>query len=50
MGDAMAQCACGSMMRRHRVVAVFILAIMGLAVLVIATGAVLGLITFFRPI
>lgn len=48
VGNAMAACPCGSIMRRRPVVTSVILALMGLAVLVIPVGAVLGIIAFLR--
>jgi hypothetical protein len=50
MGDAMAECPCGSIMRRHPVVTSAFLGVMGLAVIVIPAGAILGIIAFFRTI
>jgi len=50
MEDAMAGRSCGSIMRRHPIVMSAILAIMGLAAVVIPAGAVLGIIAFFRTI
>jgi hypothetical protein len=47
-GDEMAGCPCGSMMRRHPVVTFTVLTLMGLAVIVIPTGAILGIIAFLR--
>lgn len=50
MNDATAECPCGSFARRHPVVTSAILAVMGLAVLVIPAGAILGIIAFLRTI
>ena len=50
MGDAIADGPCGSIMRRHPVVMSVILALMGLAVLLIPTGAILVIIAFLRTI
>jgi len=50
MGDEMAGCPCGSMMRRHPVVTFTVLTLMGLAVLVIPAGAILGIVAFFRSL
>jgi hypothetical protein len=48
MGDAMAECRCGSIMRRHPLAAFVICTVMGLALLVIPVGAILGIIAFLR--
>jgi hypothetical protein len=50
MDGEMAECPCGSMMRRHPVVMFAILAVMGLALLLIPAGAILGIIAFFGTI
>jgi hypothetical protein len=50
MGEAMAGCPCGSIMKRHPVVTFAILAFVGLAVLVIPACAILGIIAFLRSI
>jgi hypothetical protein len=50
MDDAMAMCPCVSIMRRHPVVMSAVLAVMGLAVLLIPAGAILGIIAFLRTI
>lgn len=49
-GDGMAGCPCGSIMRRHPVITTTIIAVMGLAFLVVPVGAILGIIAFFRMI
>lgn len=50
MSDAMKGCPCGSVVKRHPIVTSAILALMGLAFLVIPTGAILGIIAFVRTI
>jgi len=50
VGGATAGCPCGFIMRRHRFVMFAMLAVMGLAMLVICSGAVLGIIGFLRTI
>jgi len=50
MSDAMAECPCGSFVRRHRVATFAICTVMGLALLVIPAGAILGIIAFLRMI
>jgi hypothetical protein len=50
MGEAMAKCPCGSIMRRHPFLTSAMLAVTGLALLVIPAGALLGIIAFFRAI
>jgi hypothetical protein len=50
MGDAMAGCRCGSIMRRHPFATFAICTVMGLALLVIPVGAILGIIAFLRTI
>jgi hypothetical protein len=50
MGDVMAGCPCGSIMKRHPVVTSAILSVMGLAALAIPAGIILGIIAFFRTI
>lgn len=49
-GDAIAQCPCGSVMRRHPVIVFALAAAMGLAALLVSAGAILGIIAFFRMI
>ena len=48
IGDEMSGSPCGSMMRRHPVVTFTVLMLMGLAIVVIPTGAILGIIAFLR--
>ncbi len=48
MGDGMAGCPCGSIMKRHPVVTFTVLTLMGLAVVVIPAGAILGIIAFLK--
>lgn len=48
ISDAMAECRCGSIMRRHPFATFAICTIMGLALLVIPAGAILGIIAFLR--
>ena len=50
MSDAMAECPCGSIVRRHPVATFAICTVMGLALLVIPVGAILGIIAFLRTI
>ena len=50
MGEVMAKCPCGSIVRRHRVATFAICTVMGLALLVIPVGAILGIIAFLRTI
>jgi hypothetical protein len=50
MGDAMAECPCGSIMRRHPVITALILSLMGLVALLVPAGAILGILAFFRTI
>jgi len=46
----MAECPCGSIVRRHPVATFAICTVMGLALLVIPVGAILGIIAFLRTI
>ena len=48
--QTMAGCPFHSVMKRHPVLASVMLAVMGLAVLVIQAGAILGIIAFFRTV
>ena len=50
MGGAMTDCSCGAIMRKHPVITSVMLALMGLAFVAIPTGAILGIIAFFRTI
>ena len=50
MGREMAGCPCSSIARKHPFVTSAMLALMGLAALVIPAGAILGIIAFFRTI
>jgi hypothetical protein len=48
MGDVMAGCPCGSIMKRHPFFTSAILTVMALAALAIPAGIILGVIAFFR--
>jgi hypothetical protein len=50
MGGEMADCSCSAIMRKHPVITSALLALMGLAFVVIPAGAILGIIAFFRTI
>lgn len=50
MRGAMPACPCSLLAKRHPVVTFMILTIMGLFVLVIPTGAILGIIAFLRTL
>ena len=50
MGDGMAGCPCGSIVKRHPFVTSAILAVMALTALAIPAGIILGIIAFFRAI
>ena len=50
IGDAMAECRCGSIMRKHPFAAFAVCTVMGLALLVIPVGVILGIIAFLRTI
>jgi hypothetical protein len=50
VGGGKAYWPCGFVMRRHPVVATVILAVVGLAMLVIAVGTVLGIVAFLKTI
>lgn len=49
-GDMNAAFPCGAIVRRHPVVTSVIVAVMGLAAVLIPAGAILGIIAFFRTI
>jgi len=50
MGDGVAGCPCIVMMRRHPLVALLLLGLMGLLFLAIPTGVILGIIAFMKTI
>ena len=50
VGDAMAECRCGSIMRRHPFAYFAICTVVGLALLLIPVGVILGIVAFLRTI
>ena len=50
MSEFMAACSCGSLMRQHPFFASTICLVMGLVFIAVPTGAILGIIAFFRTL
>jgi len=48
MGEAMARCPCGPVMKRHPVITALVLSFAGLAALLVPAGAILGILAFLR--